>query len=447
MNWENLQDVLPDIPRGFTAIAEWLACLLSIFEMKRRFSGWKLAGISAMFLAGLEILLVLTKSLQGFWWILCMGAAVGVMYLFLYLCCEANAMDVGYYCVRAFAVAEFAASLEWQVDCFFRFSLGWESGWFRIFWLTAVYLAVYSAVWLLFRRHARSGRELMVTKRELLSYVMIGLAIFGISNVGFMPWSTPFSGRYMAEIFNVRTLIDFGGLAILYAYHAQRMELWARHELESMESILHSQYAQYKQSQEVIDLINYKYHDLKHHIHALRAEENAQERNAYLDRMEEEIKNYEAQNKTGNQVLDTVLTSKQLYCMKNSITMTCVADGSLFHFMDVMDICSIFGNALDNAIEYEKKIPDQEKRLIHVTAFSQKNFLIVRFENYCEDRLDFKEDLPVTTKKDEHFHGYGLKSLRYTVHKYGGEVDVVNQDNWFHLNILIPIKNERAESK
>ncbi len=95
MNWENLQDVLPDIPRGFTAIAEWLACLLSIFEMKRRFSGWKLAGISAMFLAGLEILLVLTKSLQGFWWILCMGAAVGVMYLFLYLCCEANAMDVG----------------------------------------------------------------------------------------------------------------------------------------------------------------------------------------------------------------------------------------------------------------------------------------------------------------------------------------------------------------
>lgn len=322
MNWENLQDVLPDIPRGFTAIAEWLACLLSIFEMKRRFSGWKLAGISAMFLAGLEILLVLTKSLQGFWWILCMGAAVGVMYLFLYLCCEANAMDVGYYCVRAFAVAEFAASLEWQVDCFFRFSLGWESGWFRIFWLTAVYLAVYSAVWLLFRRHARSGRELMVTKRELLSYVMIGLAIFGISNVGFMPWSTPFSGRYMAEIFNVRTLIDFGGLAILYAYHAQRMELWARHELESMESILHSQYAQYKQSQEVIDLINYKYHDLKHHIHALRAEENAQERNAYLDRMEEEIKNYEAQNKTGNQVLDTVLTSKQLYCMKNSITMT-----------------------------------------------------------------------------------------------------------------------------
>ena len=104
--------------------------------------------------------------------------------------------------------------------------------------------------------------------------------------------------------------------------------------------------------------------------------------------------------------------------------MTCVVDGPLFDFMDVMDICSIFGNALDNAIEYEKQIPDKEKRLIHVTAFSQKNFLITRFENYCEDSLAFDENLPVTTKGDARFHGYGLKSIRYTVRKYGGEVDV-----------------------
>lgn len=64
--------------------------------------------------------------------------------------------------------------------------------------------------------------------------------------------------------------------------------------------------------------------------------------------MEAEIRQYEAQNKTGNKVLDTVLTSKSLYCNKNGITFTCVADGTLLGFMDVMDICSIFGNALDN---------------------------------------------------------------------------------------------------
>ena len=53
--------------------------------------------------------------------------------------------------------------------------------------------------------------------------------------------------------------------------------------------------------------------------------------------MEAEIRQYEAQNKTGNKVLDTVLTSKSLYCNKNGITFTCVADGTLLDFMDVMD--------------------------------------------------------------------------------------------------------------
>ena len=218
------------------------------------------------------------------------------------------------------------------------------------------------------------------------------------------------------------------------------MDLRVRHELESVQTILHNQYIQYKQSQEAMDIINYKYHDLKHHIIALRAEENDKKRNDYLDKMEEEIKNYEAWNKTGNKVLDTLLTSKNLYCMKNDISMTCVVDGTLFEFMDTMDICSVFGNALDNAIEYEKKLPEKEKRLIHVSAFNQKNFLIVRFENYCEEQVDFGEGLPATTKEDARFHGYGLKSLRYTVRKYGGEVDVSTQDNWFNLKILIPME-------
>lgn len=440
MSAAEMQLVLPDIPRTFTAIAEWLACLLCIFEMKRKISGWRLAGISFAVLIIQAAFLEVTESMEGVWWMLCMATAVGMMYGFIYFCCESNAKDVGYYCMRAFVVAEFAASLEWQMDCFFYFSVGWTAEWLRVFWLVVIYATVYALIWWMFHKYATPEEALQVTDKELFSYVIIGLAVFLISNVGFVPWNTPFGSRYMTEVFNARTLIDLGGVAILYAYHVQRMDLRVRRELEGVQNILHNQYVQYKQSQEAMDIINYKYHDLKHHIIALRAEENSQKRNAYLDKMEEEISNYEAQNKTGNQVLDTVLTSKKLYCMKNDISMTCVIDGTLFDFMDVMDICSVFGNALDNAIECEKKIPEKEKRLIHVSAFSQKNFLIIRFENYCEDSLEFQTGLPVTTKGNESFHGYGLKSIRYTVRKYGGEVDVDTDDNWFVLKILIPMK-------
>lgn len=434
--------VLPNIPRVYTALAEWMACFVCVYWTKRRIRGWKFMALSVAALVIQSLFLMVTEGLNGIWWLLCMATAVGMMYLYIKTCSKMNWKDCAYSCTGAFVAAETAASLEWQFDCYFSYNFGWDALWIKIGWLVLIYGLFYFFMWWIYKGYRRGTDALLVTNQELIAYVVIGAAIFMISNLGFVSVRTPFTGRYMAEIFRVRTVVDIGGMAILYAYHVQRMELRARHELENMQTILRNQYMQYQQSQEAIDIINYKYHDLKHHIIALRAEENDTKRNQYLDRMEEEIRAYEAQNKTGNKVLDTLLTAKNLYCMKNNITMTSVIDGALFDFMNVMDICSIFGNALDNAIEYEKKISEKEKRLIHISAYSQKNFLIIRFENYCEDAVHFQEELPVTTKKDTKEHGYGAKSLRYTVRKYGGDVNFGLEDNWFVVKVLIPMKME-----
>lgn len=434
--------VLPDIPRIYTALAEWLACLACILGVKKRVQGWKLAGVAVGMLVLQSVFLQVTAGAEGVWWMLCMALAIAFMYAFLAICCDISLKDVGYYCVRAFVTAEFAASLEWQLDCFGYFSWGWTQAWIRGLLLIVIYTLVFLGSWLCYRKYENVEEPIMVTNKELVSCIIIGLAVFLISNLGFVSLATPFGGRGAAEIFNVRTLVDLGGVAILYAFHVQRVDLRIRHELESVQTILHNQYVQYQQSQEAMDLIHYKYHDLKHHIIALRAQEDAQKRDAYLDKMEEEIRNFEAQNRTGNDVLDTLLNAKMLQCMKRDISMTCVVDGTLFSFMDTMDICSLFGNALDNAIEYEEKITEKEKRLIHVTACAQKNFLVVRFENYCEEQMDFGKAFPATTKDNIQFHGYGLKSLRYTARKYGGEVSVNTENNWFVLKVLIPMKME-----
>ncbi len=432
--------VLPDIPRIYTALAEWLACFICILELKRRVTGGKLVGISTGVLIIQSLFLQYTVQAEGFWWMICMALAIVIMYVYIAFCSDISLKDAGYYCVRAFVTAEFAASLEWQLDCFAYFVLGWKNIWFRGMLLLLTYGAVFLCIWLCYRKYEKMEEAFQVTNRELISCVIIALAVFLISNLGFVSAMTPFSGKYTTEIFNVRTLVDLGGVAILYAYHVQRIDLRVRQELESMQTILHNQYIQYQQSQEAMDLIHYKYHDLKHHIIALRTQEDAQKRDAYLDKMEEEIQNFESQNRTGNEVLDTLLNAKMLQCMKKDISMTCVVDGMLISFMDTMDICSIFGNALDNAIEYEETVCDKEKRLIHVAVHAQRNFLIIRFENYCEEQMEFEKSLPVTTKGDTQFHGYGLKSLRYTVRKYGGEVDVGIEDKWFVLKILIPMK-------
>ena len=431
--------ILPDIPRFYTALAEWLSCLRCMRELVRRFSGWRFWGIAGTAFLVQSVFLVLTGGLDGPVWLMCMAAAVFLMFCFLRISCGSSSLDVVYVCVKAFVLAEFMASLEWQLHCFFFNVMGYESGWTGLLLLLAVYGGTCLVMRGISSRYISGTERMDTTGRELLFAAVIGLSVFLMSNIGFVYSQTPFSGKYASDIFNVRTLIDLGGLAILVAYHIQRLHLRAQHDLESMEMILHNQYTQYQQSQETLDLINYKYHDLKHHIIALRAEENKEKRNAYLDKMEDEIRNYEAQNKTGNQVLDTLLTAKSLYCMREKIALTYVVDGARLDFMDVMDICSIFGNALDNAIECEKKIPETEKRMIHVSMFVQQTFLIIRFENYCEGELDFEQNLPVTTKKQAEFHGYGLKSLRHTVHKYGGEVDIDVEDQWFRLKILIPL--------
>lgn len=246
-----------------------------------------------------------------------------------------------------------------------------------------IYSCVFLLTYHLEQRVSQGGDLPRMTRRELLSAASMGLAAFLISNMSFVTANTPFTSSVEQEIANIRTLVDLAGVVILYAYHIQLFELHTRRELDAIKNILQNQYVQYRQSRESIDVINRKYHDLKHQIAVLRAEEDPARRSAFLDQMEEEIQHYEAQNKTGNSVLDTVLTGKSLYCAKHQIKLTCVADGARLSFMDVMDICTLFGNALDNAIECELSIPDKEKRLIHLEVYAKKDFLVIRCENYC----------------------------------------------------------------
>ncbi len=445
--------LLPDSPRLYTALAEWCACLTYILITdRRRLNGWRLAGVLTGALALESVFLHFTGlRFTGIWarwvtnlvWLSCMALAIGFMLLLLWGCMDGTLMDSGYCCVRAFVLAEFAAALEWQLHCFF-----WPDGAapvpLALGLLAAVYGAVFITAWLLERSHIFRAGPLGINRKELGSAVVIGLAVFAVSNMGLLSAHTPFSASYDIGIFVVRTIVDLGGLAILYAHHIQCCELRTRQELESMEQVLQNQYLQYQQSKENIDLINRKYHDLKHQIAALRAESDLGRRETFLDQMDREIKTYEAQNKTGNPVLDTILTSKSLYCAQHDITLTSVADGHLLAFLDVMDICTIFGNILDNAIEYAVTLPQPEKRLIHLSLTAEKDFLLLRVENYCETPLSFREGLPVTTKGDTAYHGYGLKSVRFTVSKHGGSLTVCQDDCWVEVRVLIPLPEAGA---
>lgn len=114
--------------------------------------------------------------------------------------------------------------------------------------------------------------------------------------------------------------------------------------------------------------------------------------------------------------------------------------------MDVMDISNLFGNALDNAIEGTAKVTDPERRLIHLSVARQKGFAAIRIENCYDGELQFENGLPVTTKADGRYHGFGVKSIQNTATKYGGTATITTHDGWFELRVLIPMRQKKEPS-
>ena len=438
---------MPDLshtPGIYYALAYWLSCTFYILRLPRRLSRPRLAAAQAGFFAAIAGFMTATDGLDRVWFLPCVCVYVSLMLLDIKVCSGLDWLKAGYVCIRAFMLGEFAAALEWQLFYFGLTVLGLPLRmWVSLLFLTLSHGAVFGLMYLLEREH-RSGYLIDLTWREFASAVVLCLMVFAASNLSYVSQNTPFSSRFTSEIFIIRTLVDLGGVAILHAYHVQLQVLNTRLEMASLENMLQMQYNNYRISEDSMALVNQKYHDLKHHIQLLRAEVASEEKLEYLNQMEQEIRSYEAQNKTGSRVLDAILTAKSLQCQREGITLTCVADGQALDFMHPMDLSALFGNALDNAIEGVSKLPDPEQRLIRLSVTQQRGFLCVKVENRCLDSLVVQGELPRTTKADKNLHGYGLKSIRATAERYGGSVTVQAEGGWFTLGVMIPIPKEKT---
>ena len=430
-----MQTMMVDyFPRAHTAIAEWLACIMFMLPMKKRLKHWQLGllyvGVLAAFLVTNQdhypyLLVILLDFLY-------MLVMIGVG-------SKLSWTETGYYWAYAFISSEFAASLEWQINYYLIAAGVIGPGWQTYIGLLVVCVLVYGVLYRINRRMNRSRERLRVNAREMFSAMMIVTAAFLISNFNFAFRDNIFTQLLGAGVLYSRTLVDFGGMVMLFAHCESRREVNLRLELEAMENLLNRQYEQYRQFERNNRTLHRIYHDLKHQLAFIRTEQNEDKRESYLSELVQAIHVYEAEVNTGSSVLDTLLTSKNIVCKENSITMTCFADAHDLDFMDAMDICAIFGNAIDNAIECEQKHGDPETRLIKVNVYTQNRFLLIRVENYCVDPVDFDSGLPVTTKTDSQMHGYGVKSMKRAVEKYGGHLILEQEDIWFRMTALIPL--------
>ncbi|OZG59745.1 histidine kinase [Bifidobacterium lemurum] len=435
-----ITNALPDIPRIYTAISEWLACMVYVAVVPRTVSLQRTLCMGAIGLAALIGLQYFAGTLPITFWILGMCLAFAAMWAIVRLASGIGKRTALFLTARAFVLAEMVASLHWQIDSFIRPSNAslWRPQ--PVLVLVVIYGICFASAWLAERHSFRGDETITPTMREAVTTSIITIITFAMSNLSFVSTNTPFSGTVGQEVFYIRTLVDLCGFVILYAQQEQIRQTRATLELASINASLQSQHAEYLQSKENIEAMGRLAHDLKHQIVALRAELDPQQASAQFERLEASVNEYSAQQHSGNPVLDVILTTKTRTCADRGITFTAVADGKLLAGMDSMDIATLFGNALDNAIEAASRIADPERRIIKLALFQQGQFVVIRVENYFEAPL--KHDAIgnlTTTKRDKTAHGFGVKSIRHIARSYGGELTITPQDHWFELHVLIPL--------
>ena len=287
----NTAEVL-NTPGYYYAIAYALSVFVIACTNERKLGRWKLAAVSCVQFALLLFFMTETDGVRQELFIPSMMVIVGLLFGYIYICNDFSLREAGFYCVKAFINGEFAASMCWQIYYYLRYVRGMDGEHWRWVELVLVYAVIFAILTLIELNLKKDLEELHITRRELLVVIIIAASVFAMSNLSYLDQNGLFSGSFVMDIFIIRTLVDLSGIAVLYAYHIQVKEVQIRFEKDALHNIMEMQYKNYQLSKENIDMVNQKYHDLKHQINILKTQSYTGKSTSYLEKMEREIRVY-----------------------------------------------------------------------------------------------------------------------------------------------------------
>lgn len=240
--------------------------------------------------------------------------------------------------------------------------------------------------------------------------------------------------QYESESFALKIIVKcfylFTSLLIIILCSGVFEQSKFKQELETTEQILHREKQQFESMKSNIEVINIKCHDLKHKLNALEGKLDS----ADVESLKQAIEIYNSNIKTGNEILDTVLYEKQLYCDSKGLKLNVNADGDALAFVSASHLYSLIGNAIDNAIEAEEKLSELDKKIIEFSVVNDNGTVEIDLLNFCLPDAQNR----TTSKQDKGRHGYGIKSMKYVVDYYGGTMTTNIEDGIYELRIALP---------
>lgn len=312
----------------------------------------------------------------------------------------------------------------------------------------AVYAVIYLPTYFLMAKFVTNENNLYIVenKRNFFMYLLMIVILSVISSLigGVVDWVVADLSAF-PELQDMQLLLKYFciGVSLLYCiafiiFNVQfSMVNSLRREKVFQTSVISEKSRQYELSKSSIEIINKRCHDLKHMLKALQFADEEEKKELFKE-TEKAVMVYDCGINTDNEVLNVLLTEKNLYCLDKGIRLSCNINTSGVEKIHVIDLYTMLGNAIDNAIESVSAISDKDKRTININIATQGGLLVLQFENYYEGEIQMEGELPKTSKSDKENHGIGLKSIKFIAEKYNGTLQIKKDNGIFSLRIIIP---------
>lgn len=352
------------------------------------------------------------------------NAALFVGFIFCY---DTSPSNVLFSCTAGMALEQFASCTMSLVNIGFSFTSDIRDFfWARMLDRIVVFYPIYAAFGVVFyitqkrnKNHESSSLKMKIMSAAIV-FICIGIYRFTIGEMT-TSWIVARS-LYSMTCCAFALIIQFGF----------QKEIRLQRDLDIANELYRQEIKHYDKWRDSLELINIKYHDLKHRISAAKTNKDDKE----WEDIESALAGYENMLKTGNDVLDNIISEKRILCDSLNVKMTCMADGGALDGMIDADIFALFGNALDNAMNAARQVEDESKRNVSLIVRRVGEAAAVHVENYYVGELDFEGGLPKTAN-DKNFHGFGMKSIKMIVDKYNGTMNLSVDNNIFVLNIML----------
>lgn len=210
---------------------------------------------------------------------------------------------------------------------------------------------------------------------------------------------------------------------------------WKAETLQ-LQALMEAQGRQYLVRREAMEQVREQYHDLRHFLTGI---EGAADSGRLARSVEEYARRLDPGPgvDTGNPMVDVIVAEKARACAAEGIAFVPFVSAQGAGFMNDLDLCSLFGNAIDNAIEATRPVADPALREIRVKAGVVGGMYALTVKNHYAVEPVERDGALVSSKGGEG-HGVGLQSMRHVVESYGGGLSCAYRDGAFTLSAAIP---------